>query len=111
MKGRQPYICGLGPVFDAIAGKWKVLLLWELNPGRLRFGELRRRVAGITEKGADPAAQGAGARRPGAARGALRDAAAGGVFLTELGVTLNDALIPLAEWGKRYQRAKENTRV
>ena len=36
---------------SALSGKWAMLLLHELRDGsRLRFGELRRRVAGISEK-------------------------------------------------------------
>ncbi|QUH04997.1 helix-turn-helix transcriptional regulator [Saccharopolyspora erythraea] len=111
MKGRQPYSCGLGPVFDAIAGKWKVLVLWELNPGRRRFGELRRRVAGITEKVLIQQLK--ELERDGLVRREVHYEMPLRVeySLTELGITLNDALIPLAEWGKRYERVKENTRV
>ena len=32
------------------AGKWKALILWELEGGSLRFGELKRRVLGVSEK-------------------------------------------------------------
>ena len=42
--------CGLDPVLAVIGGKWKTLILWELDPRPRRFGELRRRVEGISEK-------------------------------------------------------------
>ena len=34
----------------AIGGRWKVVILWHLFGGRLRFSELRRKVAGISQK-------------------------------------------------------------
>ena len=33
-----------------IGGKWKFLILWHLAHGPSRFGDLRRLVAGISEK-------------------------------------------------------------
>jgi DNA-binding HxlR family transcriptional regulator len=50
MKLKRPFSCGLGPVFDLVGGRWKALILWELSQKELRFGELRRRASGITEK-------------------------------------------------------------
>lgn len=44
------YACGIGPAFAVIGGKWKAVLLWELREGPLRYGELKRRVPGVTEK-------------------------------------------------------------
>ncbi|MEH2248121.1 winged helix-turn-helix transcriptional regulator [Nostoc sp.] len=41
------------PVEDAIqilSGKWKILILWKLTDKPRRFAELKRLVAGITEK-------------------------------------------------------------
>lgn len=36
---------------DVVAGKWKSLILWELNNyGTRRFGELRRGLPGVSEK-------------------------------------------------------------
>src|SRR3546814_9370978 len=46
----QPYNDGLGPVFAIIGGKWKALILWELHGAAVRFGALKRRIAGISEK-------------------------------------------------------------
>jgi len=36
-------------ILDVVGGKWKVLILWHLSETR-RFGELRRSIAGISEK-------------------------------------------------------------
>src|SRR3546814_20108007 len=46
----QPYNDGLGPVFAIIGGKWKALILWGLHGTPVRFGALKRRIAGIREK-------------------------------------------------------------
>jgi DNA-binding HxlR family transcriptional regulator len=46
----RQYTCGLDAAMDVIGGKWKALILWALHAEELRFGELRRAVAGISEK-------------------------------------------------------------
>ena len=41
------------PIEDAVqilSGKWKILILWKLTSKPRRFAELKRLVAGITEK-------------------------------------------------------------
>src|SRR5688500_11516770 len=48
---RGPYICGIDAAMDVVSGKWKSLILWELdNYGARRFGELRRGLRGVSEK-------------------------------------------------------------
>src|ERR1039457_2090065 len=42
--------CGLDTVLALIGGKWKMLILYHLCHGPRRFGELRRLLAGISEK-------------------------------------------------------------
>ena len=41
--------CGLKRVLDLVGGKWKILILCAMNKyGTIRYGELRRVIAGIT---------------------------------------------------------------
>ncbi|HZF89713.1 helix-turn-helix domain-containing protein [Streptomyces sp.] len=94
------YTCGVDAAMDVIGGKWKVLILWELSLRPYRFGELRRALAGITEK---------------VLAAHLRELEADGIVhrreydevpprveysLTPRGVALNEALEPLGAWGK-----------
>lgn len=95
-----PYICGIDAAMDVVSGKWKSLILWELNAGTRRFGELRRGLPGVSEKMLIQH---------------LRELEYDGLVhrevyrqvpprveysLTELGRELNAALEPLAEWGR-----------
>lgn len=42
--------CPLTDLVGMIGGRWKVLALWRLRDGPLRFTELRRQLAGVTQK-------------------------------------------------------------
>ncbi|WP_047154108.1 winged helix-turn-helix transcriptional regulator [Aneurinibacillus tyrosinisolvens] len=44
------YQCSIELTMDVIGGKWKVLILWNLNEGVKRFSELKRSLPGITQK-------------------------------------------------------------
>jgi DNA-binding HxlR family transcriptional regulator len=104
------YICGLDAAIDVIGGKWKALILWELSHGTRRFGELRRAVVGISEKMLIQQ---------------LRELEGDGIVdravyhqvppkveytLTHLGVELNDALLPLGDWGERHMELIQSSR-
>ncbi|WP_454828424.1 winged helix-turn-helix transcriptional regulator [Pseudoxanthomonas wuyuanensis] len=102
---KKHYDCGLGPAFEAVGGKWKVAVLWELAGGALRFGELKRSVPGVTEKMLIQQL-----------RELERDClVTRTVFhevpprveyaLTEWGVSLNKALAPIANWGEAFAQA------
>jgi DNA-binding HxlR family transcriptional regulator len=101
MAKKVPESCGLGPALEVIAGKWKALLLWEIHSKPRRFGELKRRIPGISEKMLIQH---------------LREMEADGIVerrvfpevpprveysVTEFGAELDNALIPLANWGKK----------
>ena len=95
------YNCGLDAVVNVVGGKWKALILWSLHDDSKRFGELRRSISGITEK---------------MLIRQLRELEADGLVhrevfhevpprvvysLTPLGASLNEALLPLGDWGER----------
>jgi len=102
---KKPYGCGIGPAFEVIGGKWKAVILWELHAQPRRFGELKRLVAGISEKMLiqqlrEMEAAGLVERR-------VMDVVPPHVeySATSLGQSLNKALAPLADWGEHYERS------
>jgi DNA-binding HxlR family transcriptional regulator len=42
--------CHVEVTLDLIDGKWKGVILYHLQDGRLRFGELRKKMPGITQR-------------------------------------------------------------
>jgi DNA-binding HxlR family transcriptional regulator len=96
---KRLFSCGLEASLSVIGGRWKFLIIWQLASQPRRFGELRRLVAGVTEK---MLIQG------------LKELEKDGVVsrkdfrevppkveysLTERGVELANVLRPLCEWG------------
>ncbi|PJN89718.1 winged helix-turn-helix transcriptional regulator [Bacillus sp. mrc49] len=45
----QPEFCPITETQNVIAGKWKIIILWQLTKGTKRFGELQRLVPGISK--------------------------------------------------------------
>ena len=98
--------CGLSRALTVIKGKWKSTIVWELHERPVRFGELRRRLQGISEKMLSEQ---------------LRQLEADGVVhrqdfdespprveysLTPAGAELNDATHRLSAWGTRFGRPR-----
>ncbi|WP_067978362.1 winged helix-turn-helix transcriptional regulator [Nocardia caishijiensis] len=96
-------VCGMSLAIDVVGGKWKLHLMWVLGEGPQRFGNIRRLLAGVSEK---------------VLTENLRHLEAAGVVrreifpeipprveysLTPLGETLRDALAPLEAWGDRHR--------
>ncbi|WP_427888793.1 winged helix-turn-helix transcriptional regulator [Kribbella sp. GL6] len=106
----RPYTCGLDAAADVIGGKWKPRILWALHHGPTRFGELRREISGVTEKMLIQQLR----------ELESRDIVHREVFqqvpprveysLTELGMSLNVALMPLDDWGAEHMAELESTR-
>lgn len=98
----RPYDCGLDAAVEVIGGKWKVSILWALAAQPRRFGELRRGVEGISEKMLIQQL------RQMEADGLVQRESFGEVpprveySLTPLGLSLNDALGPLGDWGEEH---------
>ncbi|WP_338778005.1 helix-turn-helix domain-containing protein [Metabacillus sp. FJAT-52054] len=49
-KLNDEYQCAINLVIDLIGGKWKVLILWNLNGETKRFSELLRSMPSVTRK-------------------------------------------------------------
>ena len=90
--------CPTRTVLDHVTSKWGVLVIMSLSDGTLRWGELRREVAGISEK---------------MLASTLRTLEADGLVhrdahptipprvdysLTDLGVELAERMLPLVGW-------------
>ena len=95
----EQHPCGLDVALAVMGGKWKPLILFHLGQGPKRFGDLKRSVAGISEK---------------VLIQQLRELASAGVLtrhdyqrvppmvdytMTAFGMTLAGALMPLCIWG------------
>lgn len=101
--------CGLDVALAVMGGKWKPLILYHLQHGPRRFGDLKRLVAGISEK---------------VLIQQLRDLQEAGVLVrhdykevpprvdytvTPFGMTLVQALMPLCHWGTQNRSAVTGT--
>ena len=103
--------CGLEAALAVVGGKWKPIVLWHLTSGPHRFGELRRRVTGISEKMLiqqlrEMESDGIVARKD------FREIPPRVEYaLTEFGVSLAEALRPLCEWGREHMARIERTKA
>ncbi len=94
--------CGLDVALFVVGGKWKPLILYHLNPGPRRFGDLKRLVAGISEK---------------VLIQHLRELAGAGVLIrhdyqrvppmVNYTMTLVQAFMPLCKWGNDHRARVE----
>ena len=99
--------CGLDVALMVMGGKWKALILYHLRSGPRRFGDLKRLVAGISEK---------------VLIQQLRELAAAEVLvrrdyqqvppkvdytMTPFGMTLVETLRPLCAWGVEHRARVE----
>ena len=103
MKRLQHDECGFAAALNAIGGKWKTMILWEVSLAPRRFGELRRSLPGVSEKvltqqlremETDDLIQ----RKvfPGPVQRVEYS-------VTAFGMTLNDAVCVLSKWGKEHE--------
>jgi DNA-binding HxlR family transcriptional regulator len=47
---RKAHVCPVEAGIELLSGRWKARILWKLYNRTMRFSELRRELAGITEK-------------------------------------------------------------
>lgn len=102
MTKNRTFTCGLDAAIAVMGGKWKGLILFALQDGPVRFGELRREVPGISER---------------VLILQLREMETTGLLhrevyhqvppkveysLTEFGDSLNTAMAALGEWGEEH---------
>lgn len=98
------FICGLDAALRVVGGKWKPLILHFLYQEKKRYGELRRCVAGVSDKMLTQQ---------------LKELESHGIVvrkdyrevpprveyaLTPLGRSLAEALKPLCGWGEKHLR-------
>jgi DNA-binding HxlR family transcriptional regulator len=94
--------CPITVTLAIIGGKWKPIIIWQLRESILRFGELQRRMPGVTQKMLTQQ---------------LRELESDGIIhrevypvippkveysLTESGKTLLPILKEMASWGKTH---------
>ncbi len=108
---KHGYACGLEAALAVVGGKWKVLVLWHLAPGARRFGELRRLVAGISEKMLIQQLREMEADEIVARKDFRKVPPRVEYSLTPFGVSLTEALRPLCDWGTKHVKRIEATRA
>ena len=97
---RRKFSCGVELTLAMIGGKWKPVILAHLKEGALRYGELRARVPGLSDKMLtqrlrELEALGLVRRRKAGGRGARSS-----YEITARARTLRPALTALNHWGE-----------
>jgi DNA-binding HxlR family transcriptional regulator len=105
---KEHFGCPVQATANAIAGKWKVLILWHLSFAPLRFAELRDLLTGVSEK---------------VLSAQLRDLGRAGIVqrfsehtipprvtykLSPAGIELVPVMQAMCDWGIRHLRVPSN---
>jgi DNA-binding HxlR family transcriptional regulator len=117
--GRKPtctadksgYTCGLEAALDVIGGKWKALILWHLHDSPKRFGELRRDVAGISEKMLIQHLKQMEADNIVSRKDYQEVPPRVEYSMTSFGISLCEAVTPLCEWGEQHMERIESCKA
>ena len=111
MRPKEPDSCGFAAALQAVGGKWKTSLIWELHLRPHRFAELRRLLPGVSEK---------------VLTQQLRQMESDGLIsrhdyaevpprveysITSLGLSLNDAVTVMSLWGKQHEAWKARHKI
>jgi DNA-binding HxlR family transcriptional regulator len=107
---QQTFVSGLDAAIDVMGGKWKVLILWELGTGTKRFSELKRALAGVSEKMLIQHLR--ELERDEVVHREVHQVVPPKVeySLTGYGSALNQALVPLGAWGCEHKERLEALR-
>lgn len=99
--------CPVETTLEMIGGKYKVLILWHLSEGKLRFSELKKMISGATPKMLTQQ---------------LRELESSKLIhrevypvippkveysLTDIGRSLMPVLMAMRDWGAEYLRSKD----
>lgn len=95
--------CGLDVALAVMGGKWKPLILYYLRSGPKRFGDLKRLVAGISEKVLIQQLRELVAAEVLVRRDYRQVPPKVDYTMTPFGMTLVEALLPLCEWGTEHR--------
>ncbi|MEU9378203.1 helix-turn-helix domain-containing protein [Streptomyces sp. NPDC048255] len=109
-RAQDPDVCGVTAAIAVIDGKWKTTLLWLLESGPHRPGELRRRLPGLSEKVLTQALR--EMETDGLVHREVHDTLPLKTFysLTAFGRELSEALAPVSDWGhRRLQKLQKFT--
>lgn len=98
----QDFHCPIQAMLTVLGGKWTPLVLWHLRDETLRFGELRRKIPGITKKMLSQRLQ--ELQKEGVVhREAYAEVPPRVEYsLTEFGETLRPVLDSMCKWGAEY---------
>ena len=99
------YYCEVATTLEVIGGRWKAVLLFHLMGGTQRFGELRRKVPGITQRMLT--LQLRELERDGVVRRTVYPQVPPKVeySLTEFGRSLVPVLVAMRDWGRAKRSA------
>lgn len=93
------FSCGLDATLRIISGKWKPLVLFFLRDRRMRYGELKRTIQGVSDKVLIQQLKELEADRVLARTDYKEVPPRVDYSLTPLGRSLADAIVPLCTWG------------
>jgi DNA-binding HxlR family transcriptional regulator len=96
--------CPVATAIDVIGGKWKVIILYQLRGGILRFGELKHKIPGISQKTLTQQLRALEQDKLVTRRVYAEVPPRVEYALTVLAERLNPVLDLLCDWGKEYQQ-------
>jgi DNA-binding HxlR family transcriptional regulator len=96
--------CAVETTLDLIDGKWKGVILYHLQGGHQRFGELRRRMPGITQRMLTKQLRALEDDRLIVRKVYAEVPPRVEYSLSEVGETLRPVIDILKEWGEQHQQ-------